>query len=490
MDDRMDELLGELALDPEDTADPWRRPVRLLIWGILLSTVTLNFWNLDMLLPGVGLILMYLGLRALRRENRGFRAAWALAIGRFLFTAAVDCFAATPFERADVLAALYIPSAALQIVQLLALRAGFAGVFDRAGSERRLRSFNWLIVMQILVAVLGFLNVGSMGIFGAALLGLYIGIIVALFKLPRALGDAGCALRNAPVRLGDLPAAALAGAALLALVAGAYFAGIAMRVPNAELYTPDDSRTLADGLPAEAAELLTPAEAALFEDAVEIQFKSRGPETLPDGTVIEFCTAVAELPEQKLLILHIFRYLEGGPKYGDGFECWHSSHFTRAVRPDTGSPQPTGALVYQRGGETYRAPLRDLRGGHAVIPGVLWNDEGDRITGNVYAPRGAENARGYVLYMVRAQSDSHLIYNLCMNYLHTGLFDSFRRGTAADMLLSNISDSRWTVIHLTDFSSFGREESEPDPENYGFTVNSQPAPRTEPSTHKNEYTLP
>lgn len=468
MDDRMDELLGELTPDTEDlSVDPWRRPIRLIIWGILLTTVTLNFLNLDMLLPGVGLILMCLGFRPLRRENGGFRVCWVLSILRLIFALAVDMVYATPFEYGSLTTLFYIPGAVLQLAQLFALRAGLAGVFDRAGAERRLTSMNWLIAMQFLVAFLGLLNVGNMGILGLGLLALYVGIIVTLFKLPKALGDTGYALRNAPVRLGDLPTAIVGCVTFALLVAGAYFAGIAMRVPASRPYVPNET---ALSLPTDMAELLTTGEAALFEDAVDIQYKFREPETLPDGTKIQFCTAVAELSEHRLLILHYFRYLEGGPKYSDGFDSWMSARFTRWVRPDTGSSQPTGAIVFEQDGLTRRAPIRDLEGGYAVTHGILWDDAGDRVSGNVYAPPDAENVRGYVLYMVRAQVNTPLNYNCCINFLHTKVFDTFRRGTPAQMLFNGFADSHWKVIHFTDFTSFLGDAPEEDPENYGFTV--------------------
>ena len=59
---------------PDDVAQavtPWRRAVRFVLWGLLLTSVTLNFWRLDVILPSVGLLLCLLGFRRLRRENWG-----------------------------------------------------------------------------------------------------------------------------------------------------------------------------------------------------------------------------------------------------------------------------------------------------------------------------------------------------------------------------------------------------------------------------------
>ena len=53
---------------------PWRRAMGRILWGLALTSITLQFWNLQYLLPTIGLVLLMLGFRALRREN-GWLAA-------------------------------------------------------------------------------------------------------------------------------------------------------------------------------------------------------------------------------------------------------------------------------------------------------------------------------------------------------------------------------------------------------------------------------
>ena len=47
--------------------DPWRGPVKRVCWGVALNTITLNFWYLNCILPAVGVVLLWLGFRAMRR---------------------------------------------------------------------------------------------------------------------------------------------------------------------------------------------------------------------------------------------------------------------------------------------------------------------------------------------------------------------------------------------------------------------------------------
>lgn len=65
-------------LPPEGIVEevtPWKRAWNRVLVGMALSTVTLNFWLLDTILPAVGVVLMLLGFRSLRRENDGSEAA-------------------------------------------------------------------------------------------------------------------------------------------------------------------------------------------------------------------------------------------------------------------------------------------------------------------------------------------------------------------------------------------------------------------------------
>ena len=83
MTDRdFDQLLyqGADQLPPKSveqtSPDPWRQALLLICWGIALTSITLNFLNLQYILPAVGAMLLCLGFRSLRRENGWFRQCY------------------------------------------------------------------------------------------------------------------------------------------------------------------------------------------------------------------------------------------------------------------------------------------------------------------------------------------------------------------------------------------------------------------------------
>lgn len=67
-------LLAENLPAPPETVvagvTPGHRALRRVLWGSALCTVTLQVSGLQYILPTVGLVLLLLGFRALRRENR------------------------------------------------------------------------------------------------------------------------------------------------------------------------------------------------------------------------------------------------------------------------------------------------------------------------------------------------------------------------------------------------------------------------------------
>lgn len=83
----LDELDTTLSSPPEPTSidiaevvTPWRKSINRVIGGLALTTLTLNFLALDYILPAIGLVLMLLGFRTLRQENKWFQGCFLITI--------------------------------------------------------------------------------------------------------------------------------------------------------------------------------------------------------------------------------------------------------------------------------------------------------------------------------------------------------------------------------------------------------------------------
>lgn len=69
---------------PDVSDSPFCRAMGLIAGGLAVTGVTLNFWNLDVLLPLIGALCLLVGFRALRRVNGFLRAGFTCACLRVL----------------------------------------------------------------------------------------------------------------------------------------------------------------------------------------------------------------------------------------------------------------------------------------------------------------------------------------------------------------------------------------------------------------------
>lgn len=220
--DEFDKLLyrGANQMPPElpgqEPPKPWKKPMGRVCRGLALISITLNFLGLDIILPAVGTVLLWLGLRSLRRENGGFRFAYACATMYAVLRLTVAVLRATPLDLR--LAALVgqewyttagpvplyyaLRTVALQFVLTLAVAGlwqGLKAVFRRAGQRPRTAAAGGLAILEFLLIPMALIGLEGWLLVGPILL-IWILLVWSLRKLSRSLDKAGYALTPAPVR--------------------------------------------------------------------------------------------------------------------------------------------------------------------------------------------------------------------------------------------------------------------------------------------------
>lgn len=203
-------------LPEEEPPKPWKTAVGRVCWGLVLINFTLNFWYLDVILPPVGAVLLWQGLRALRRENGGFRFAFAGAAAYAALRLAFAVLRATPFDlrMAELMGGEWrsnmgtVPAwyalrvVILQAVLALAVAAlwlGLKDVFRKAGQRPRTAAVGALAAAEALMIPLALIGVEGWLLVGPVIL-LWVLLLRGLWKLSGSLDRAGCALTPAPVK--------------------------------------------------------------------------------------------------------------------------------------------------------------------------------------------------------------------------------------------------------------------------------------------------
>ena len=103
-----------------------------------------------------------------------------------------------------------------------------------------------------------------------------------------------------------------------------------------------------------------------------------------------------ELPGSRMAVLNYFDWQQGGAYWGDAVMLgWQDTY-------EYLTGQIGGALLYEKNGQAYTAPIPRLNNG--VVTTTDWFSgiqSYPRITGTVSYPFGAQNQRGYVLYILQ-----------------------------------------------------------------------------------------
>lgn len=438
---RFDALLteGADALPPPAEVSPWRSAMYCIVWGIALKTLTLQILYLHYILPTLGCILLVLGFRTLRQENRALRWAYGLSLAAAVMRGVCAVLQALPV---DVGLTFGYADSGLMLGILIALWQGMTGVARAAGAEKpsapaagTLAAFYAVLLVLAHIGLEGWLLV-------LPVLVVYLVILRNLVRLFRSLADTGYAIHAAPVRL---PAAAVLwgylgltlAAVVLAMLLGQRYPmdwqvrqdapqDAAIRAELLELGFPQD---VLDDLTAEevaglagASEVLTQTDTRydsskyrvvttdVWDEDTPNTWQYRSAEKQADGTyryayhvydVEEVCTmthVAVVLPQggyQRVVFLHRIAARPNGLALTEGMEIWPM------WRDDENWARGNiigGRVLCGRQGQTYTADFAALDSGSYTSQSFFGNSQRSCITAEWSRLRGAEDLRAYVLY--------------------------------------------------------------------------------------------
>ncbi len=440
---RFDQLLREDAsvLPPAMAeVNPWREAMWLVLWGMGLTTITFNFLYLDMILPALGGILLVLGFRTLRQENRALQWCWRLSIAIASVRSASFALAALPVDVKNVPAYAVM---AMTFALYCCLWRGMVGVSRAAGAEKPAApAAGALVIFYAVICVLAFMELsGWLAVL--PLLIAYIVILRNLVKLARSLADTGYAIHAAPVRL---PSAAVLWGYLgltLAAVLLAMFLG--QRYPmNWQVRddAPQDETIRVElldlGFPEQVLDDLTAEEAAHMSGAVKVyteteplyedytyrevttsvwnedpppRWEYSSAEKQPDGSyrytyrvydlyegfVTHVVVLVEEAGRQRAVVLHHVTIgqpdvacrsecIELWPMWQDNEESWSPGGWN------------SGRLLCEKDGQSYAADFYSVESGSYETTNIFGTTQNTGMIAEWSRMDHSGNVRAYLLY--------------------------------------------------------------------------------------------
>lgn len=456
-DDAFEALLAQSVdeLPPEEiVADvtPWRRAMERVLFGLALCMVTLNFWCLNYLLPAIGTVLLLLGFRTLRRENRWLGGCFAITVIRAVYFFATLVLNTTILQSAVFTPAVTTALTVINAVLLLALYfcfwRGLLAVQKKAGLPAQTGGALALIVWYALVCVLAAVHYTGWIVPIAMLVG-YGCILRSLYRLSGALDEAGYAIAPGPVRVTDrclvlVIAAVLGiGCTLGYLFGGSYRMDWQPADTSAQTQTAAIRQQLLDlGFPEEVLNDLTPEDIAACDGALRVVTETEDypvndgrnvlweaynekneryyvQDTVYDVKELRLTGVAVQLPgaQETWRVYHHFLWTTDPDFYGtEVLQIWPADQNISDGWRFAGDV--TGRVLHDRDGQTFTAPYHALGRQTYTADSVFF---GQRTNTDLFAPfsmpRHAEHARGYVAYTAAAVQSGCLL-NSWINYTH------------------------------------------------------------------------
>ena len=453
----LQESLPELPPpDVVESVTPWRRAMRQVLTGLALTSITLNFLNLNYLFPAIGMLLLLLGFRTLRRENGWFGCGWWIAVIRAVYYFPLLILNATVYQSAaytlPVFTVLSYANLVLVFLQFFCLWNGLKLVKAKVGLPPKVGAAAALLVWYGVLLVLALVEYN--GIFIALLMIVaYFCILRSLFKLSRELDEAGYAIAAAPVRIADwVLVAAIAGAVLVGMAYGYLFLN---RYPMDWQPVETEVSAKASEIRSQLAELGFPEE--ILDDLLEedilacegaefVEVQVAGHALSNDVTEVQIDGVVYRTPVEELEITGIAVKLPGEPEQ---WKLFH--HFRWVIDPDFcgtealqlwpayrqgGGWNPDGAVsgrvLYTKNGQSYAAPYHRL-GAETYEQNSFFF--GTSMTTDIFAsfsmPRGGTDHRGYVSYGITDPGEEWMM-DSWINYVHQQRMLQYPAMTALD----------------------------------------------------------
>ena len=474
---------------------PWRRAMNRILFGMALCAITLNFLCLNYILPAVGTVLLLLGFRTLRRENRWLGGCFAITVIRTVYFFATLVLNTTILQSAVFTPAVTTALTAVNAVLLLALYfcfwRGLLAVQKKAGLPAQTGGALALIVWHALVCILAAVQYGGWVVPIAMLIG-YGFILRSLYRLSGVLDEAGYAVAPKPVRVTDrclvfaLAAVLLIGGALGYLFGGSYRMDWQPVDTSAQAQTAATRQRLLDlGFPEAVLNDLTPEDIAACDGALRVVVEVEDypvndgrnvlweaynekneryyvQDTVYDVKELRLTGVAVQLPGERetWMVFHHFLWTTD-----PGFCGTEAIQIRPAYRsiPEgwAAAGDATGRVLYDRGGQTFAAPYASLGARTFTANTVLW---GEQTNTDLFAafslPRHGEHARGYVAYSTTEARDGYILSS-GVYYTHQQSWLQYPVVTAVEKRLTGVFGNTGAFRTVQDALQFFPEDAQP-----------------------------
>lgn len=439
-DQQMIDLLSEVTPSELELSkmNPWSKPIGLITWGLIMTTIRFTFLNLDYILPTIGVLLIFLGFRSLRSENNFFRLAWALSILKLIIQLADLIRISTPLNTLGYPVEMGMTMMLLQILLYLLYHMALKEVFGKAGKTMEEAPLIWAAFWTGAAFLMAVSPFSTSWLLFIPMMVIYYAIIKSLSGIGEQLDDTGYFLTNAPVRISNqyFGWGYIALSLMIVIACSMNFSHLRLesREHHMPLNTEVREKLLEMDFPSEALMYLKDEDVEKLTDAraVEVQRKTLmfDPKRVehvdtsesgftqisytydPGESNAEIASIYIEMPGNMMYVMHYYIWTGGSPHWQDGLTISGESEVENKEIVSSG-------LFYRKNGMLYTAGFPRLINEEVTVNSMLGTYRPTLILGAFSYPFDSEDQGGYVLQRYKVLSDTDIFStHSTFSYVH------------------------------------------------------------------------
>ncbi|MCM1364815.1 MAG: hypothetical protein NC122_09450 [Faecalibacterium sp.] len=438
-DNRFDDFLADVVSDESvavkvPAVNPWKTCIQLISIGLLMMMFTLNYLGLNYILPAIGSIMIYCGVRVLKNENKLFHSSWVLSLIHVSYTLFILVAYATPLvERLGLY--LTVLSSVWLTALLFSLHFGFMEVFKKAEISHKHTPFLFAALWELVMFVMVLIGVGDLPFYIAIpFIVIIILIIRSMYKLKEILPKVGYDFLLSEPRVSNKTTMIVYCTACAVLTFSMIFVfnhtvgeAVDLKIDN----TLEQRQTLIDmGFPKDILSDVTDEDIKLMSDCKSIlvsgenyepeyMYEQESGEWMSDeelgidndldDTVSEdpvtFCRVYLQT-DATIIVLQYFNFVDEHPRKDVRFYNWFGTGSTYLINT------LSGKLIYDKNGKTMVSEMIDYMNLHYNGKPIRVGEQ--ELTGLICYPFGADKERGYIIYEFDKTEEE--FFMSCFNY--------------------------------------------------------------------------
>ncbi len=474
-DKELESLLMEEVLDDafDDEVVKYVNPWKESFWFIMLglANTTIRFSSIDKLelLPLFGIVIMLLGFRGLKAENKWFMAGYVCTTAYLLYALVIRLISASLWNN-EILSMWFFESGMSTYTGLILTGIIYVCIWraiisaeNKAGITLHSISPMMLVIWYVLLVVAGLLGISGMLSF-VVMAGGYIVIIVGISNVYKEMDRIGYGFKASKIRVPNLAIIiivfAIYGLSMLIMITNNYYPMEWKEIKEAlsdenEQIKEIKSNLMELGVPKNVLEDMKEEDILACEGAIKVHIYT---EDLPlnegyerteqrsdgvwenytayDHYYLSVTNIAVQLSEDESVWRMIYHFDYNDNIKFKGIEVIKISEYAFTLGEAWINGNISGQVLYEKSGKRFASDYFSLENEDYSYVNFIGNYSGSDIFARYSYDVKADDCSGYISYEIEGMIDDFLESGIDVDYYHQDSYNVYSATTASEIAAS------------------------------------------------------